>query len=102
LVEEGLEAVLNRAKQTKRKKKTLDGEQEAHLIALACCESPEGSARWTLRLLADKMVELEYVDSVSHETVRQVLKKNEIKPWQKTEWCIPPEANADLSYGKCT
>ena len=96
MVEEGLEAALNRAKQIKRKNKTLDGEQEAHLIALACCESPEGRARWTLRLLADKMVELEYVGSVSHETVRQVLKKNEIKPWQKTEWCIPPEANAEF------
>lgn len=49
-----------------------------------------------MRLLADKIVELEYVDSVSHETVRQVLKKNQIKPWQKKEWCIPPEANAEF------
>jgi hypothetical protein len=63
LVEEGLETALNRAKQTKRKKKTLDGEQEAYLIALACRESPSVSARWTLRLLADKMVELEYSES---------------------------------------
>ena len=48
------------------------------------------------RLLADKMVKLEYVDSVSHETIRQVLKKNQIKPWQKKEWCIPKEANAEF------
>jgi len=75
LVEEGLEAALNRAKQTQVRKKTLDGEQEAHLIALTCGEAPEGNARWTLRLLADKMVELEYVDTISHETVRQALKK---------------------------
>jgi transposase len=53
----------------------LDGEGEAHLVALACSEAPEGRAQWTLRLLAEKMVELEYVESVSHETVRQVLKK---------------------------
>ena len=95
-VEEGLEAALNRAKQTKVKNKTVDGEQEAHLVALTGSEPPEGRARWTLRLLADKMVELEYVDNVSHETVRQVLKKNKIKPWQKREWCIPPEANAEF------
>jgi hypothetical protein len=63
---------------------------------LSCREPPEGRARWTLRLLADKLVELEYVDSVSHETVRQVLKKNQIKPWQKKEWCIPKEANAEF------
>jgi hypothetical protein len=53
----------------------LDGEQEAHLIALACSEAPEGHTRWTLRMLAGKMVALEYVDSLSHETVRQVLKR---------------------------
>jgi len=103
LVEEGLEAALNRAKQTHRKNKTGEerrgeegeGEQEAHLIALAGSDSPEGSARWTLRLLADKMVELEYVNSISHETVRQVFSKNEMKPWQKKEGCIPPEAHAE-------
>jgi len=55
--------------------KKADGDFEAHLIALSCSKAPEGYARWSLRLLADKMVELEYTDSVSHETVRQVLKK---------------------------
>ena len=53
----------------------LDGEQEAHLIALACTRPPEGKARWTLRLLAERLVELEHVDAISHETVRQTLKK---------------------------
>ena len=75
LVEEGLEAALNRRRQQRYRARRLDGEQEAHLIALMCSQAPEGQARWTLRLLADKMVELAYVDSVSHETVRQVLKK---------------------------
>ena len=53
----------------------LDGAQEAHLVALACGAPPEGRARWTLRLLADRMVELRHAEAVSHETVRQVLKK---------------------------
>jgi hypothetical protein len=75
----------------------IDGEQEAHLIALSCGEPPEGYARWTLRLLADKMVELEYVeDSLSDETVRQVLTKNKLKQKQKKQWCIPPKANAEF------
>ena len=52
-----------------------DGEEEAHLIALACSETPEGFSRWTLRLLAEKMVELNHFSSISHETIRRVLKK---------------------------
>lgn len=96
-VEDGLEAALNKSKPKKVKNCRLDGEQEAHLIALTCGEPPEGYARWTLRLLADKMVELEYVeDSLSYETVRQMLKKNQLKPWQKKQWCIPPKANAEF------
>lgn len=72
----GLEAALNRSPQPPRhEKRKLDGEQEAHLIALLCSQAPEGYERWSLRLVADKLVELEIVDSVSHETVRQVLKK---------------------------
>lgn len=73
----------------------LDGRQEAHLIALTCSKAPTGHADWSLRLLADKLVELDIVDSISHETVRQVLKKNELKPWQKKMWCIP-EVSADF------
>ena len=75
LVEEGLEAAL-RPKPTRRQyERKLDGTAEAHLLALACGPAPEGQSQWTLRLLADKLVELQHVPSISHETVRQVLKK---------------------------
>lgn len=74
-VEEGLDAALNRKPPRRQYVRRLDGEQEAHLIALFCSQAPEGHNRRTLRLLVNKMVQLEYVDSVSHETVRQVLKK---------------------------
>ena len=55
--------------------KKTDGEFEAHLVALSCSEPPEGFARWSLRLLSDKVVELNYIDSISHETIRSILKK---------------------------
>lgn len=74
-VEQGLEAALNRQPHRRYKRRRLDGEQEAHLIALACSSPPSGHARWTIRLLADQMVELEYVEEISRETVRQTLKK---------------------------
>jgi len=74
-VEEGLEAALSRGKPQREYRRKLDGDGEAHLIALTCGEAPQGRARWTLRLLADRMVALEYVDTISHETVRQTLKK---------------------------
>ncbi len=73
-VEEGLERALGRKEQLNRKKR-LDGQGEAHLIALACGEPPEGRASWTLKLLADRLVECEIVESISTETVRQTLKK---------------------------
>jgi hypothetical protein len=76
LVEEGLEAVLQRRPyRQKVSRKKVDGEVEAHLIALACGEAPRGRSRWSLRLLADRMVELGYLGSLSHETVRRTLKK---------------------------
>jgi transposase len=75
LVEEGLEAALLRKPQSTRPPAKLDGAQEARLIAIACSEPPTGRARWTLQLLADKLVELKVVDSISDETVRQRLKK---------------------------
>ena len=76
LVEEGLEAVLCRRKYTQKvPRKKLDGDAEAHLIALACSEAPTGYTRWSLRLLADRMVELGYIESISHEAVRRALKK---------------------------
>jgi transposase len=74
-VEEGLEAALNRRPPRREYRRKLDGEQEAHLVALACSGPPEGQARWSLRLLADKLVELEVADAVSYQTVRRVLKK---------------------------
>ena len=92
-VEEGLDAALNPRPGGHRQPK-LDGDAEAHLIALVCSQPPEGHQRWTLRLLASRIVELQYLDSVSHETVRQTLKKNELKPCLKEQWCIPPQGNA--------
>ena len=74
-VEEGLERALGRKEQENRRPKKLDGEGEAHLIALACGEPPEGRASWTLQFLADGLVEREIVASISPETVRQTLKK---------------------------
>ena len=75
-VEQGLEAALNRRPPTREYQRKLDGVQEAHLIALACSKPPTGQARWTLRLLADRLVELEIVEeAISYQTVRRVLKK---------------------------
>jgi len=75
-VEQGLEAALVRKKQDRpSRERKLDGAGEARLIALACSEPPTGRAAWTLRLLADQLVELEVVDTISTETVRQALKK---------------------------
>ena len=74
-VEEGFEAVLSYKRQQVSKARRLDGDKEAHLIALTCSDAPGGRARWTLRLLADRMVELGYVEQISHETIRQTLKK---------------------------
>ena len=75
-VEQGLDHALNRRPQPERpQKRNLTGEVEAHLIAITCGEKPEGEGRWSLRLLANKLVALEEVDEVSYETVRRILKK---------------------------
>jgi transposase len=74
-VEEGLKASLDPHRPNKPRQRKIDGEVEAHLVALTCSAPPEGRARWTLRLLAGKLVELEYLPEVSHETVRQALKQ---------------------------
>ena len=75
-VEEGLDAALERKKQCRpSRQRVLDGAKEAQLVALCCGKVPAGQARWTLRLLAGELVRLDIVDSVSHETVRQALKK---------------------------
>jgi transposase len=77
-VEKGIEAALNHKQPYRRKPKSLDGKAEAHLVATACSPAPEGRERWTLQLLADKLVELKVVDSVSTETVRRTLKKTNL------------------------
>jgi transposase len=77
-VEEGLEAALNRKEQINRKAKKLDGVKEANLIKIACSEAPDGASRWTSQLMADKLVELNIVDSIAKETVRQSLKKTNL------------------------
>lgn len=83
-VEFGLEASLVRQPGGGRKQKCLNGEQEAHLIALVCSEAPPGQAQWTLRLLAQQMVQLGHIDTVSHETIRQTLKKMNYSLGNKT------------------
>src|SRR6266487_6820370 len=91
------EAILPRPMQGVRRRR-LDGTQEAYLIALVCSPAPDGSGRWTLRGLANHLVELGYIEQISHETVRQVLLANELKPWIKKQWCIPTPADADFVY----
>jgi transposase len=76
--EEGLEAVLERRPTARVYEKKMDGDTEAKLITLCCSEPPKGFAKWSLRLLADKMVELKYVESITHVTVRNVLKKTNL------------------------
>ena len=79
-VTEGLEAALHRKAPDRVYRRKLDGEQEARLVAVTCSEPPTGHKRWTLRLLANRLVELEVVDSVSYETVRQALKQTGRSP----------------------
>jgi len=77
-VEEGFDAALKMAPTSRVYDKLVDGDMEAHLIALACGEPPKGFARWSLRLLADKLVELRYAEDISYETVRRTLKKTNL------------------------
>ena len=82
-VEEGFEAALYRKPVPNVPRRKITGDEEAHLIALYCSQAPEGHERWTLRMLADKMVELELVDSVSYETIRRTLKKMHLNPGKR-------------------
>lgn len=79
-IEVGFDIALDGKKGSRIYAKKADGDFEAHLVAVSCSEPPEGFARWSLRLLADKVVELEYIDSISHETVRRILKKTNSNP----------------------
>jgi transposase len=80
LVEQGLEAALQRKKPDRDYEHVLDGEGEAHLVALACSEPPTGRKHWSLRLLQDRFVKLGHADRISYETIRRVLKKTSSSP----------------------
>src|SRR5271166_3080750 len=95
LVEEGFEATLKRKyNPNSARPRIFDGAAEAKLIALTCSPAPEGFARWSLRLLEEKVVELGIVDKASDNTIGRTLKKNVLKPHRNRQWVIPPDANA--------
>jgi hypothetical protein len=75
---DGLDIALSGRKGSRVYDKKADGDFEAHLVALSCSKPPEGFSRWTFRLLAEKVVELNYIETISHETVRRVLKKTKL------------------------
>jgi hypothetical protein len=97
-VEQSFEAALHPSPTRRKYARLLDGVQEAYLIAMACGEPPAGHRRWNLRLLAQEMVRLEYAEALSYETVHRVMRENELKPWLKKEWCIPPGSQAEFVY----
>lgn len=102
-VEEGLAAALSPYRGGKRVyARKLDGAQEAHLIALACSTPPEGRGRWTLRLLASRMAELQYTNAVSHETVRRALKKERPQATPAADVVHPAQAvgRVRFPYGR--
>ena len=96
-VEEGLQAAHRRRRPRTPRLRKLDGEQEAHLSALVCSPAEEGQEHWTLQLLADKLVELHIVESISRETIRQVLKKTNSSPGAKRSGAFRPRAMPSLS-----
>jgi transposase len=98
-VEEGLEAALNRRAPRREYVRKLDGEQEAHLVALSCSTLPDGQKRWTLRLLADRLVELEVVDEISYQTVRRTLKETSSSPGSRSSGASHPSETASSSGG---
>ena len=93
----GIECIYRKKRKTPPVECKVTGEVEAHLIALACHNPPEGYCRWTLRLLSERMVEMNYIDSISHTTVGKILKSNDLKPHLVEEWCIPKEQSADFA-----
>ena len=86
--------LVKRAHQVNRPKRAFDGEKEAQLVALVCSAPPDGANRWTLELVKDRLIQMQVVENVGKETIRRTLKKNELKPWHKKCWCIPPTQNA--------
>ncbi|MDM8544686.1 IS630 family transposase [Desulfococcaceae bacterium HSG9] len=95
-VTEGLESALNPEVQKRRRPEKPDGKGEAFSVATACSPAPDGRSDRTLRLLADRLIECDIVDTISGETVRKTFKKNELKPWLKRCRVIPPKENADF------
>lgn len=79
-IEEGFESVLERRPSMQNYTKKVDGDIEAKLVTLCCSKPPEGFAKWSLRMLADKMVELKYIDYISHVSVHETLKKTNLSP----------------------
>ena len=94
---EGIACIYRKKRCTPPVAGKITGEVEAHLIALACHNPPEGYCKWTLRLLAEKMVQMAYIDSISHTSIGAVLRKNLLKPHLVREWCIPKEQSADFA-----
>ena len=93
----GIGCIYRKKRSTPPVEGKITGGVEAHLIALACHNPPEGYCRWTLRLLSERMVEMNYIDSISHTTVGKILKENSLKPHLVEEWCIPKEQSADFA-----
>ena len=98
LAGQGLAAAIRRRPPRREYRRKLDGEQEARLIAEVCSSPPDGHSRWSLRLLADRMVELTDLGTLSYQTTRRVLKRNELKPWLRKQWVIPPKASAEFVW----
>jgi len=94
--ERGIDCIFRRKRNTPPVESKITGEVEAHLIALVCHNPPEGYCKWTLRLLSEKMVQMNYIDSISHTTVGTILKENSLKPHLVEEWCIPQKQSADF------
>jgi transposase len=98
-LEQGMNDALDRRPQPERPEKIkVTGDQEARLIALVCTEPPAGYSRWTIRLIRKNVVELHIAEEVGRETIRLILKRNELKPWLTKRFCIPPEANEEFVY----
>jgi transposase len=98
-VEGGIEDALNRRGQPERpEKRKIQGEQEAQIIALMCTEDPEGQERWTLRALTNRIIALEIIKETSYETVRMVLRKNQLKPWQEKQWCVGKTHDGNYAF----
>lgn len=93
----GIDCIYRKKRETPPVESKVTGEVEAHLIAMACHNPPEGYCRWTLRLLSERMVQMNYIDNISHTTVGKILKKNCLKPHLVEKWCIPKEQSADFA-----